>query len=152
MKVAYYLTVLVVISFFVGFPIVIWRIIRSSRGAPAAQIIRRVVVASLLFWVAGLACAAGLYMFLNLRSDGGPGAFRAMDASQEYLTKKYGSSSDWHLDAQNVYTSADHRDGYYVVRYRCQARTGVVKASYSDYKANKEFTFEEQVEQKGGTP
>ena len=148
MKAVSFLVLFILISFLVGFPIVIWRIIRKSRGAPAARTLRRLLCAFLVFFFGGLAVTAGLFLFLNSRSDGGPAPFGVMDASKVYLEKKYGASSGWHFDVvKHAYTSADHRDGYYVVDYQSGARRGVLKATYSNYTMNKEFTFEEQARQ-----
>src|ERR1041385_3384881 len=94
MKVAYYLTAFVVVAFIIGFPLVVWRIIRSTRGAPTGHRVRRLVIAFLVFWLAGVACGAGLYSFLSFMSDSGPSSFRAMAASRDYVAKKYGLSLD----------------------------------------------------------
>jgi len=149
---AFNLTAVVIISLVVGFPLVIWHIIRGTRDAPIARRVRRIVVACIVFWLVGVAYGAGLYMYIGLKFDNGPAAYRAMQACRTYVEKTYGPSSEWHSTARNVYTSADHQEGYYLVCYRSGARSGVLKASYSDYQTNKTFTFEDQPDRKAATP
>jgi hypothetical protein len=71
-----------------------------------------------------------------------------MEAGRKYLVGRYGeSSSGLHLTvAEPVYSSADRRDGYYIVNYWCTARTGALKATFSDYERHKGFTIEEETQ------
>jgi hypothetical protein len=148
MKAASFLVLLALTAFAVGFPLVIWRIIHVSRGAPSGTLLKRLFLPLLFFTLSGLAVAASVFLFLSSRSDNGSASSRVMDSSQEYLSKKYGPSSEWHFSVmKHVYTSPDQRDGYYIVDYRSATRTGVLRVNYSDYDKNRTFTFEEQTEE-----
>jgi len=88
---AYYLMLFVGVSLVVGFLLVISQIHRRTCGTPTPRRVRKLMIAFLLFGIAGLACGVGFSMLLKYYGPAGlPRAYFA----RRYLERHYGATTN----------------------------------------------------------
>lgn len=152
MKPIYVIAPLVALIALVGFPAAIWWMIRRIRDVRSGrktylQILKPALLGIVVFFVV-LLCLVGGMFFVVDRVIGGPGMFKAMGATKEYLAEQYGQSSQWNISVkQHVDTSEEPPAGYYVVEYRYGGRIGKLKAKHENYKKTKKFEIEEMTQE-----